>query len=344
MWDNIFKDIKAMPPLAALPTGRGTARRRQPQTMTAKEHSAFDDMFNMIFNAASQQTPDENGKGPTKHDIFGKMRRHARKYKWTNETEVDYDRMKEKIDNIESDYHLLEWAMSQVFEESRAAHATARMAVENARQDRTIVIPPLQPLWYPRIVAELMVQFRDRWHDPHLALAIFDHASKLSVPSYVFGCTTQVYNELLATKWGHFKDVRGVVASLEEMRVNAVEPDNKTRKMVEQMRQDVTAGSAMHGQEADELMEQLSRAEALAANDGTWRGKRTDTRAANVGNTAMRKDSRKWTASREWKKQPQGGQGQDEDYQFNDWDEEEVRWQDKQNSRQRERQAEADAY
>jgi hypothetical protein len=86
-----------------------------------------------------------------------------------------------------------------------------------------------------------MRSFRDKYRDPHLALSIFDYARHLSIPSYVFGCTTPAYNELIETRWSHFRDLKGVHDALFEMRVNGVEPDGRTKKLVEKLRREVGA-------------------------------------------------------------------------------------------------------
>ena len=63
-----------------------------------------------------------------------------------------------------------------------------------------------------------MRSFRDKYKDPHLALAMFDHARNLSIASFVFGCTTPAYNELLETRWRCFRDLRGVADALDDVR------------------------------------------------------------------------------------------------------------------------------
>jgi hypothetical protein len=87
----------------------------------------------------------------------------------------------------------------------------------------------------------LMSAARERYDDPHLSLALFDHARNLSALSCIFGCTTPAYNELLETRWGSFRDLRGVHAALEEMRVNGVTPDSRTRALVDDVRREIGA-------------------------------------------------------------------------------------------------------
>ncbi|KAL0956201.1 hypothetical protein HGRIS_002358 [Hohenbuehelia grisea] len=265
VWDHVFNDIKEMPPLIpsaarrSSPSAGGdplrTGRPRR-QTMTAREINAFDEMFNMIFNAVSEQRvktgsdsvdlngdfarPLSIGKGTTTGDVFGNLRRNSKKIRWTSETDELLDRKKEAINMCDTDQQLLEWATEEVFGESLQYEAAWKKHPEL----------PMQPPTYPHLVALLMRTFRDKYRDPHLALSIFNYARNISIASYVFGCSTQAYNELIETRWVCFKDVKGVHDALEEMVVNGVEFDTRTRKLVDDLRREV-AGKNLWLEEND---------------------------------------------------------------------------------------------
>jgi hypothetical protein len=235
------------------------------QTMTARERSAFDDMFNMLFDAVSEQSRltgntdaavDGEGSpgigsvqgGKSMSDLFGKLRRHSRNSRMTDERQEELDRKKEEMDLCDTDHQLLDWAMREVFDESKRYEERARKAIQEAasrpKSKSSLAAlakdaPMLQPPAYPYLVAHLMRLFRERYKDPHLALSMFEHARHLSIASYVFGCSTPAYNELLLTRWMCFRDLRGVHDALQEMAVNGVEPDSMTRKFVDQVRRDV---------------------------------------------------------------------------------------------------------
>ncbi|KAG1813778.1 hypothetical protein EV424DRAFT_1415537, partial [Suillus variegatus] len=108
----------------------------------------------------------------------------------------------------DTDQQLLEWAMREVFGQSRQYEERARNAIAKSEEQHqhapgptptsnvsanANANPPPQPAsmhpTYPYLIAHLMRSFRDKYHDPHLALSIFDYARHLSIPSYVFGCT-----------------------------------------------------------------------------------------------------------------------------------------------------------
>lgn len=246
-WDHVFDDIKDMPPL--LPSTvrnplRSPGQRPRRQAMTAREISAFEDMFDIIFNAVSKhKSPGEQSDvGIGGHsDLFGKLRRHSKKLKWTTEADEKLDQQKEAIDLCDSDHQLLEWAMREVFAESEKYERDFRQFIANTAQSGgpPKELPMLQPSTYPHLIAVLMRKFRDRYNDPHLALAIFEHAKHLSIASYVFGCSTNAYNELIETRWRCFRDLKGVHDALQEMAVNGVDFDVRTRKLVDTVRREV---------------------------------------------------------------------------------------------------------
>ncbi|KAG2140315.1 hypothetical protein BD769DRAFT_1694845 [Suillus cothurnatus] len=258
-WDHILSDsINDIPPILPSPvrnplraggtetSGRARARR---QAMTAREINAFDEMFNMIFDAVSEQKDPSAklsslkqndplavlggigrkpfGQAPVP-DLFGKLRQHSKRLKWTTQADEEFDKKKEEMELCDTDQQLLEWAMREVF-----GHANPPQLASTH--------PELQHPTYPYLIAHLMRSFRDKYRDPHLALSIFDYARHLSIPSYVFGCTTPAYNELIETRWSCFRDLRGVHDALEEMRVNGVDPDGRTKKLVEKLRREVGA-------------------------------------------------------------------------------------------------------
>ena len=212
--------------------------------MTARERNTFQDMFDMVFDAAEgvrggkapseapMFTPVDSVGTATQHgeiaDLFGRLRTNINRMRWTSDIDEELDRKKEEIEFCDTDVQLLEWAMNEVFEPHRATTTPIQGQLASAQNNQI----------YPHIIAALMRTFRDKFHDPHLALAIFDHAKNLSVPSYVFGCTAPVYNELIETRWFCFRDLKGILDALEEMKANGVEVDNRTRKIAETVRRD----------------------------------------------------------------------------------------------------------
>lgn len=312
--------------------------------MTAREISAFDDMFNMIFNAVTEQkfrttgpgvgaaagradplSSAGIGRGPEgSHpmgDLFGKLRRHSKKFTWSAEADEVLDRKKEEMELCDTDQQLLEWAMREVFEDSQRHEATARRAIQEAAAGVELdKLPTLQSPAYPHLLALLIRTFREKYHDPHLALSVFDHARHLSIASYVFGCTTPAYNELIETRWTCFRDLRGVLDALEEMRVNGVEPDSRTAKLVEALRREVGERNLWQEEsdmDSGEVFEMLSKIEELAAKDKPR--KRGAPALGPPGKTAKPK---RWTAtSEQWKMRGALEEGNpNDDWEFGRWE------------------------
>jgi hypothetical protein len=209
--------------------------------MTAREKNAFQDMFDIVFSGSRLlgKSPSEammytpaHGVGATPQSremasLFSRLQRNVKKLRWTSELDEELDRKKEEIELCDTDVRLLEWATNEVF--------TIQQPGTTPSQGQTT--ENLDHL-YPHLIAALMRAFRDKFHDPNLALAIFDHAKNLSIYSYVFGCTAPAYNELIETLWFCFRDIRGILNALEEMKVNGVEPDTRTRRIIETVRRE----------------------------------------------------------------------------------------------------------
>ncbi|KAH7912258.1 hypothetical protein BJ138DRAFT_808238 [Hygrophoropsis aurantiaca] len=345
-WDRVFDDIESTPPSSPSPKRNtvrtsvmerdlSASRRTRRLAMTAREVSAFDEMFNLIFDAVSSQkdgtadappAPDPLKSagigprpGPHMADLFGSLRRQSKRLKWTTQFDEELDRKKEEMDMCDTDQQLLEWAMREVFGESQKYEEAARKAMADSSSGSTTGStagsPPssLQPATYPHLVALLMSTFRDKYADPHLALSIFDYTRHLSIPSYVFGCTTAAYNELVETRWACFRDLRGVLDALEEMKVNGVPFNARTRLLVEGLRREVGERNTWEedagaGRDGGEVWVMLRKIEELAFGEWRrWQGK------------GRGKAKKGWSGDQEWKSNALEDGGSDDDWAFDRW-------------------------
>ncbi|KAG6898149.1 hypothetical protein C0992_004865 [Termitomyces sp. T32_za158] len=215
--------------------------------MTARESNAFNEMFAMIFDAATAQEksllPNDSAIGVGLDgidDLIGKLRKYPKRLKWSTEQDDMLDRQKEVINLFTTDQELLEWATDAVFAESQRYEAAAQKAIlEAASSGVKGELPMLQPPTYPYLVALIMQTFREKFNDPHLALSMFEHARNLSIASYVFGCSSQAYHQLIETRWKCFQDLTGVLEALQEMQLNGVKVSVPTRRLVEQLRREI---------------------------------------------------------------------------------------------------------
>ena len=324
-WDRVFSNlddykIGSTPSRRDLSPKHQKLPQRQPQrgprqAMTAREMRAFDDIFDMIFDAASNQERTQRDEPPQKSatigDMFSSLRASSRGLRWATEQEELMDRKREEIDLCASDMELLHWTQREVLDAfDNLQRAPQSSAVENADEgvkgkesDIPLSTKPsaLQIQTYSQLVAHLMRTFRDKYRDPYLALALFDKVRRRSLVSYVFGCSTQVYNELIETKWTWFRDLRGVHDAVEEMVVNGVGFDNRSRRLVEKVRHDVRERNAWvenvdaHSQDVWNLLVRLDHFIAKSSS--------------------RRKKTPKWE---EWKKESLSDED-DERWQFGKW-------------------------
>lgn len=233
------------------------------------------------------------------------------KVNWTTESDGVLDRLKEDMEMCKTDQELLNWAMTNVFRADLLADSVAGVSSGKSQEktsssksesgsnsDTKIIANSTTtpntdtdvntntdadskkqtpdfaahlPTIYPHILASLMHTFRTTYADPHLVLSLFTYARHLSLLSFVFGCTTPVYNELILTKWKCFGDLKGVCEALEEMRANGVEMDTQTRAVTEMIRREVgernlwAERGELRGNGNDEVWELLMRMEKLTA-------------------------------------------------------------------------------
>ncbi|KAF8160910.1 hypothetical protein B0H34DRAFT_654163 [Crassisporium funariophilum] len=286
-WSRIFEDLDEKPkldtPFRKVPNTHGVLSPGGRQTMTARETKVLTGMLDMIFQSSDQEIGADSqshvgiGRGKV-DDLFGRLRRHSKRVKWMNEPDADLlDKKKEQLSFCSTDQELLDWAIREVFEESKKYEETAKLALTETANSlkKKVDLPMLQPPTYPHMVALLMRTFRDKYRDPHVALSIFNYAQNLSIVSYVFGCSTEAYNELIETRWTCFRDMKGVHDALQEMLVNGVSIDSKTRKLVEILRQDVGGHLDQSDDNRDEVWNTLVKIERSIAAYDADRGTQT---------------------------------------------------------------------
>ncbi|EIW82548.1 hypothetical protein CONPUDRAFT_52160 [Coniophora puteana RWD-64-598 SS2] len=321
----------------------GTSRQTRRQAMTAQEVRNFDEMFNTIFNAVDKQEraplslwPDgkakegvpiigigrgrlRSGAAQQRADMFT-LRQQSRKIKWTSADDEELDSLREEMDMCDTDEQLLNWAMENLFGPPEGAK-TATTTLDNAF--------PRHPAAYPHLLAKLMQTFRDKYQDPHVALSVFKHAAERSIPSYVFGCTTPAYNELILTRWTCFRDLRGVHDALTEMRANAVRVDEKTRRIVEQVRREVgTREQWMDGVEQEDGVGAVLRAN-LEGGESAQLMKKIEELIVPRGKKKVKKPSRFSAENEDWKRSAL--KEDDDGWAFDRWagkefENEDVRW------------------
>lgn len=174
----------------------------------------------------------------------GKWTRKART-ELTEQEELDLDRLREQLLGLKSDYQVLKWGMEVVFGYDKTyvrdamypdpnalpvIDAAATLAAE-PQTDAPAALGPLSRL-YPDLLLLLFLVLRDTHRNPACALSVF-RLAKSNPFSYVNGCTTALYLEVLRTHWSNGAgDIEAVLGGLDEMRANGVPFDDKVRELV----------------------------------------------------------------------------------------------------------------
>lgn len=131
---------------------------------------------------------------------------------------------------------VLAWAEDNVFKPEAASEPLPSAVALHGGQASG-------PTWaktYPKALGALISHLR-QLNAPHLALAMFEHARNLGVESYIAGCQTSAYNELIRVRWECFRDLKGVFQAVKEMEGAAVAWDRFTNRVVEDVVQQVGA-------------------------------------------------------------------------------------------------------
>lgn len=234
-WSEIFKkpspDSYFAPPARRL---RGVHNRHsRAQGNTPAEASKFNEVIAGIADDLDRtamaslrggtrfaQSADPFASSGSLGSLFRARDVRTRTTRWdeaelTEDLSSELDQMKEELSALSTDVDVLEWAKVNVFKLVQG---------EDGESQHSPV--------YSYILAHTMSIIRETYNNPYLALALFQHAQTLSLESYLSGCLTGAYNELLAIRWDCFQDVAGVEQAIREMDANGVKWDKRTKGIV----------------------------------------------------------------------------------------------------------------
>ncbi|PWW80607.1 hypothetical protein C7212DRAFT_361592 [Tuber magnatum] len=125
----------------------------------------------------------------------------------------------EDMRRCQTDRDLLRWLDSHVFSMVSGKDAEGERRIPSAE--------------YADLLVEGMITFRQNFNDLAGAMSIFERVKRLGAESYVVGCSTGAYNEMLQTKWEAYKDVSKIVELVDEMEVNVIEGSQKTATILQ---------------------------------------------------------------------------------------------------------------
>ncbi|PPQ77202.1 hypothetical protein CVT25_011048 [Psilocybe cyanescens] len=275
----------------------------QRQTLSKREQDTLSEMVDWILKPESSNTNNTQAQELEKvvaegkvDDLVSRLRRFSRKAKLSiNPSTELLDQKKEEMSWCANDQELLDWAAREVFGQSTKLEDEVNSAMVGASQSgHAADIPLLQSPIYPELIAHLMQTFRVQFRDPNLALFIFDHAKRLSTLSFVFGCSTGAYNELIETQWLVSRDLDMIHDSLEEMIVNGVTPNSRTRKLIDTFRRQVAEQSNEGESIVHKRMETLLKMEQLLSPTKRPKGKAFDEWKTGLGQMEDENDFNDW--------------------------------------------------
>ncbi|KAG9096763.1 hypothetical protein FRC06_008340 [Ceratobasidium sp. 370] len=249
-WARILEDVDPPSPhllqsARALRPGASSNSLVRKYTATELELRAMDDIFQRVFGmGASTNARSYTLGGSGRSGLLSDPSALASKRPGAHtepDAELQFDKKREGMYACNSDQELLQWAMREVFVQPPPNETTTSPTSPSDAPSKDTPTTPreMHPEVYGRMVAGLMREFREQYNNPHLAIAIFDYTRRLSIISYVTGCTTPSYNELMRTHWCSFRNLQAVVNVAEEMRVNGVLPDQATAPLLNQIHDEV---------------------------------------------------------------------------------------------------------
>lgn len=156
--------------------------------------------------------------------------------------EGDWDKLEERMDECETDYELARFLDTEIFS-AMEGHA------QNGSPKEGVLPFDVVRANYSLILVKAMRLLRITYNNPLAAHTLFLRAKMLSAESYVLGCTTQLYNELLVSRWESFTDLYSICEILDEMSTNGVKGNGDTIQIIQRIQADVEEW-AVHGAEA----------------------------------------------------------------------------------------------
>ena len=138
--------------------------------------------------------------------------------------EGDWAEVQRAMDECESEVELLSLLDSKVLSVMRGENVELKQKLREV---------------YPQLLLKGIKLLRLNFGKPLLAITLFLRVKGISAESYVLGCTTPMYNELLRARWVGFSDLGSVMDILEEMSSNGLKGDAKTVQILKRIQDDV---------------------------------------------------------------------------------------------------------
>lgn len=98
--------------------------------------------------------------------------------------------------------------------------------------------PPINEYTVPVLVAESIRILTNTYKSPDTALSIFHLAKKQSLKSFIYVCTTPVYNQVIESHWESYKSISSILELVNEMKVNGIKPNTDTYYALKKISED----------------------------------------------------------------------------------------------------------
>ncbi|GAA5975326.1 hypothetical protein JCM5350_006433 [Sporobolomyces pararoseus] len=135
--------------------------------------------------------------------------------------ELELDRLKEEMFLKKDESQLYFWSLQNIFGITSTS-STASLFVDPTTSFSATTTKIPNPRLYPSLLLNLFLLLRDTFSSPNSALQIFNLACS-NPHSYILGCTSKLYLEVLKTRWTLSQgDVEGVLEGFEGMRSGGV--------------------------------------------------------------------------------------------------------------------------
>ncbi|KAI9310359.1 hypothetical protein BX666DRAFT_1272061 [Dichotomocladium elegans] len=109
------------------------------------------------------------------------------------------------------------------------------------------------PPYYAQLFTRAIEHADKVLNDPYMAISIFEQVKNRSLASYVMGCTVDMYNAMLTTRWRAFRDIHGMMNLVDEMNANGVGFDHTTREIIQEVVTEVGGEMSLDVKERDGL-------------------------------------------------------------------------------------------
>ena len=215
-----------------------TQARKTTAYLTPEERSAFAALFKHVQKRDPQSQPSSSAGGVIGElSDFERLRMYAReeasrrrsiKNQYAaslregtassisaEELEQGRDRAREAMAACQTEPQLWAWAEGNIWGERQKG-----APVQEGEQEGEQAPPPygMQSPFYATALGDLLMRFRDTFRSPHAALAVYERTRALGLESFVIGCGAFLYLEVIRTRWGSLRDLKGVLDAVREAR------------------------------------------------------------------------------------------------------------------------------